>query len=106
MQHDIVSKAFNYIERMLDNLCKKKWGSKRWWRVANQIMETQGCKTAIPALKGADVVWVRDLVDEANLLARSFSTKFTLPDIVWNEFYFDGPYRTTDESVFGSQVTR
>ena len=85
-----------HIERMRDKLRKEKRGSKRWWRVANQIMEKQGGRSATPALKRTDGVWVRDPTDKANLLASSFASKFSLPEMVRNEFLFDWPYLATD----------
>ena len=53
-------------------------------------MEKQGWQEAIPALRNSDAVWVRDPADKANLLARTFVTKFALPDSIENDFSFDG----------------
>ena len=73
-----------YIKRMRDKLHKEQRGSKGWWRVADRIMEKQCVQEAIPVLRNSDAVWVRDPADKANLLARTFSNKFALPDLVEN----------------------
>ena len=69
-----------YIRRMRDKLHKETRGSKGWCRVADRIMEKQGVQEVIPVLRNSDAVWVRDPADTANLLARTFSNKFVLPD--------------------------
>ena len=88
-----------YIQRMRDKLQKEQRGSKGWWRIANQIMEKQGNKASIPALKDATSAWVREPLGKANLLATTFSSKFCLPALVTNEFSFDWVKYTTDEFV-------
>ena len=84
---------------MRDKLRKEKRGSKGWWRVADRIMEKHAGQEAIPALRNSDAIWVRDPVGKANLLARTFSNKFTLPDVVVNEFSFDRTTSVTDEFI-------
>ena len=84
---------------MRDKLRKEKRGRKGWWRVADRIMEKHGGQEAIPAFRNSDAVWVRHPVDNANRLARTFCNKFTLPDVVVNEFSFDRAISVTDEFI-------
>ncbi len=84
---------------MRDKLCKEKRGSKGWWRISNEIMEKQGSKSAIPALKSSNAEWVRDPAGKANLFAETFSSKFVLPDLVVNEFSFEWPVVSSDDFV-------
>ena len=84
---------------MRDKLRAEKRGSKGWWRIANRIMEKQGGQEVIPALKNADAVWVRDPLEKANLLARTFSSKFSLPVLETNEFRFDLTRSVAEEFI-------
>ena len=59
-------------------------------------MEKEAGQETIPALKNSDAVWVRDPIAKANLLARTFSTKFNLPDLEINEFSFNGARSVTE----------
>ena len=92
-----------YIKRLRDKLRKEKRGSKGWWRVADRIMEKKGGQEAIPALRNSDKVWVRDPADKANLLAHTFSNKFVLPDLIENEFSFDGTRSVTEAFIVVSK---
>ena len=56
-------------------------------------------KAAIPALKGTDAVWAREPGAKANLLANTSSRKFSLPELVSNEFSFHRPQLVTDVFV-------
>ena len=88
-----------YIQRMRNKLRNERRGSKGWWRVANQIMEKQGNQVSIPALKNIASAWVREPKAKANLLAATFSTKFSLPAVATTEFSFDWATSTSDDLV-------
>ena len=47
----LLNKYFLHIQRMRVKLLSEKRGSKRWWKIANVIMNVSSSSVAIPALK-------------------------------------------------------
>ena len=74
-----------YTQRMRDKLKKAKRGSKLWWKLTNNIMDKAGKTSSIPALKSTNG-WVLDAGGKSELFAKTFSSKFGIPEIVVNEY--------------------
>ena len=68
----LFGKFLSYVARMRDKLLREKRGSKRWWKIANEIMDVSAQFSSIPTLK-TESGWVYDQFSNANLLADVFS---------------------------------
>ena len=74
-----------YVQRMRDKLGKAKRGSKLWWKLSSEIVGKSGKASSIPAMK-SPTGWVLEPAGKAELFADTFSTKFGIPDIEFNEY--------------------
>lgn len=83
---------------MRDKLRQAQRGSKSWWKIANVIMDKDEGAPAIPSLQ-VDGVWANVSVSKANLVADTFASKFSIPDIEANEFDTFWPERHWDGFV-------
>ena len=63
---------------MRAKLLGEKRGSKRWWKIANEIMDVSGSSTVIPALK-TESGWAFSPEEKADLFADTFAAKFSVP---------------------------
>ena len=54
-------------------------GSKAWWAKEKQLQHKKQKACSIPALKSSDGQWVRSTESKANLLAKTFQDKYSLP---------------------------
>ena len=67
-----VSKTRGEIDELLPN-------SKKWWTLNRELMQRATKASAIPPLKDEDGLWVLDPRDKANVIAKTFSAKCSLP---------------------------
>ncbi len=86
-----------YTQRMRDKSLGEKRGSKRWWKISNEIMDKSASKCAIPALR-SESGWLYEPSSKA-LFADVCSSKFVLPETEFNEFSFVWPHRVSNAFV-------
>ena len=72
--------------RVKEDLLQMQPGSKSWWAKERQLQMKKQKQCSIPALKTKEGDWVRDPKDKANLLAKCFGDKFSLPGAQTNEY--------------------
>ena len=60
-------------------------GSKKWWRRAGELMEQRRRLSSIPALQDKDGAWITDPKAKADHFAQSFTSKYVLPEAVFND---------------------
>ena len=60
-------------------------GSKKWWSLSKVLMDNAPAKSGIPSLREQGGDWIHDGKSKADLLAHSFSSKYTLPDEIEEE---------------------
>ena len=74
-----------FIERTRAKLRSLRRGSKLWWKLSNSILSRIAKPSASP-LKKTDGSWAVDSRDKADVFAKSFVGKWSLPDPVVNIF--------------------
>ena len=74
------------MERMKDRMCKLSKSDKQWWRLNRQLLHKKERTSAVPPLKQADGSWCMTSKNKANLLAETFASKMTLPDMREDQF--------------------
>ena len=94
----LLGEYFAHIKRMRIKLLGEKRGSKRWWKIANEIMDVSSSSAAIPALKSGDL-WAYSPEEKANLFADCFASKFAIPRRETNEHSIEWPRRVSGRSV-------
>ena len=74
-----------YISKMREELRSLPKGSKKWWSLSKVLMDNAPAKSGIPSLREQGGDWIHDGKSKADLLAHSFSSKYTLPDEIEEE---------------------
>ena len=75
-----------YMEKVKDRICKLSKSDKQWWRLNRQLLNKKERTSAVPPLKQADGSWCMTSKNKANLLAETFASKMTLPDMREDQF--------------------
>ena len=84
---DLVRKTREeYIQTTRSWLQTIKKSSKLWWRKAGNILGVPDRVCSIPALTNDEDNWVMDSKGKANLFAKTFSSKYVLPEMQENEY--------------------
>ena len=81
---------------MRAKLLGEKRGSKRWWKIANEIMDVSGSSTVIPALK-TESGWAFSPEEKADLFADTFAAKFSVPRREPNEHCVEWPHLVSSD---------
>ena len=74
-----------FIQRTRTKLRSIRRGSKRWWQLSNVVL-SRIAKPSNSPLKRSDGSWAVSSIAKAELLASSFSSKWSMPDPVRNLF--------------------
>lgn len=75
-----------WCKKVKKELLDMKPGSKAWWAKEKQLQQQRQKQCSIPALKDADCTWQLEPAGKANLLAKSFGDKFSLPAAETNAY--------------------
>ena len=75
-------------------------GSKQWWKTSAEILGAPSKICSIPVLKDGAGNWLKDAEPKANLLAKTFSGKYNLPDEEQNEYSNILPTGHVQDSLF------
>jgi len=75
-----------YAQTVKKELKTMKRSSKEWWKFSKKLMHKASTNSSISALKYPDGSWARTAKDKAELLAKTFASKWILPDLVENEY--------------------
>ena len=88
----------NYMEKTQDDLANLRRGSKKWWRLTEQIMNRQANPSFFPALKDSQGKWCVTAKDKANAFAKCWSEEFQmLPEV--EEQFFPAPLQAMNDFV-------
>ena len=79
-------------------LLGEKRGSKRWWKIVNEIMDVSSSSATIPALKSGNR-WAYIPEEKANMFADCFASEFAIPRRETNEHSIEWPRRVSGGSV-------
>ena len=71
-----------YINKVRAEMRSLPRGSKRWWSLANTLMDGQPENRGIPSLRDASGKWVHDGREKSELFAEIFASKYVLPENV------------------------
>ena len=66
-------------------------GCKQWWKKTKELMDQRARVSSIPALKTREGEWVTSAADKANLFAKTFNAKCSLPPERYNDFSIQMP---------------
>ena len=83
---------------MRAKLISEKRGSKRWWKIANVIMDVSSSSVAIPALESWNTL-VYTPEDKTDVFADSFASKFLIPGREFNAYSIEWPHRVSSSFV-------
>ena len=89
-----------YIARTKVKIDELSESPKQWWKLSSSLLLKSRSSNGIPPLQGADGEWARLPKEKTDLLAKRFASKFTLPDIVQNEYSDIGPKSSCEHSGF------
>ena len=70
-----------HVTTLKEKIASLKKGSKQWWRLNRELLDKKSKLSSIPPLRDG-TSWVDDSKSKANLLARNFEAKATLPNEV------------------------
>ena len=76
-----------YLDKIQDNLAELRRGSKKWWRLTEQIMNRQANPSFFPALKDTGGNWCVTPKQKAEAFARCWSAKFVMLPEVEEQFF-------------------
>ena len=82
----LFNEYLKHIERSRKKLLKIKKGTKAWWKMSRALLNRPETTNTIPALRKTDRSWARTSIEKTELLQHTFDKKWTLPDIILNEF--------------------
>ena len=86
------------MEKIQDDLANLRRGSKKWWRLTEQIMNRQANPSFFPALKDSQGKWCVTAKDKANAFAKCWSEEFQmLPEV--EEQFFPAPLQKMNDFV-------
>ena len=77
-----------YVLSVKRRLAHLRSGSKQFWSLSKKLLLRDSSSCTIPALKDDAGSWIRLPRDKANLFARTFRAKWTLPAAVENFYSF------------------
>ena len=80
-----------YIAVTRAKLHRLRQGSKSWWRVSCELMGKSMQSKGIPALRDTSGNWRRSPGKKAQILADTFSEKFTMPPVISNAYTWAQP---------------
>ena len=69
-----------YTERLKGELQSLRKGSKKWWGLANALMDNKPACCGIPSLRDPSGAWIHDGRGKAQLFADRFCSKYKLPE--------------------------
>ena len=75
-----------FIERMKKKVDGAATTPKQWWKLSSKLMLKDTSSVSIPPLQSEDGKWALTSQSKANLLASTFSKKFSLPGEIINEY--------------------
>ena len=75
-----------WADKVKEELRNIPRGSKAWWAREKQLQQQKQKCCSIPALKSSDGKWIRDSQGKADLLAKTLSSKYLLPEHSENEY--------------------
>jgi len=82
----IMAEYSAYTLRARQDLLKARSGSKQWWNLSRELLSQKAKHENIPALRCDGGEWVHEPSGKANLLAKCFSSKNVLPEVLVNEY--------------------
>ena len=85
----LLHKYHSHIARTQAKIMKLPSSSTRWWKLCESLMMRGSRTTSIPPLLAESNEWVHDATGKAELFAEHFSTNYTLPEAVDNQFSWD-----------------
>ena len=76
---EVILEEFNmYVARTREKMKNLPRGSKRWWTMSKTLASRSDKNSNVPPLKTTDKEWVMDAESKADLLLRTFTSKFSL----------------------------
>ena len=87
-----------HVADLKEQISKLSKGSKKWWSLNRQLLEKKAKISSIPPLKDGEK-WLHDAKEKANLFAKTFSEKSSLPDEVIDTPFFGKAENELDEFI-------
>ena len=88
---DVCSATLNsaykeYVITLKDKISKLNKNDKRWWTLNKELLQRKARLSVVQPLRSSDGHWHLDSKGKADLFARAFSEKSTLPPLVEDQF--------------------
>ena len=87
MSHD---EYREYVRKLRADIASLSKNDKRWWSFNRELLNKKAKISRLAPLKDADGKWHLDSRGKANLLAKTWYEKFSLPAEI-DDPYFGGP---------------
>ena len=87
-----------YLGKLKEKIAKLKKGSKAWWRLNRELLNRKTKCSSIPPLRDGSA-WIQDSKAKANLFAKTFDAKATLPAEVVDCPFFGLPDAEYDDII-------
>jgi len=95
-----------YLGKLKSKIATLKKGSKQWWKLNRELLNKKTKITNIPPLRDG-TTWLSDPKDKADLFAKTFSEKSTLPEeFVECPFFGHGDMHSNDFIAIRTRYTQ